>query len=97
MGIKVIAKVKDNVAEVKLLIKHPMQMANAKTNKTAKYINELLVKHGGKTVYTMYPSVGISENPFIKFMFKGAKEGDKIDVSWKDNTGETEQGEFELK
>jgi sulfur-oxidizing protein SoxZ len=97
MGIKVIAKVKDNVAEVKLLIKHPMQIANAKTNKTAKYINELLVKHGGKTVYTMYPSVGISENPFIKFMFKGAKEGDKIEVSWKDNTGETEQGEFELK
>jgi sulfur-oxidizing protein SoxZ len=97
MGIKTIAKVKNGEAEVKLLIKHPMRMTNEKKGIKPKFIQELTVTYKGKTVYTMYPSMGISENPFIKFSFKGAQKDDSIEVYWKDNEGAEEKGEFKLK
>jgi sulfur-oxidizing protein SoxZ len=31
---------------------------------------------------------GGAKNPFLQFTLKGAKAGDKIAVSWKDNRGE---------
>lgn len=104
MGIKAIAKVKGDVAEVKLLIKHPMEsgrkMVDGKMTydpKKAKYINSLTITHDGKVVYNMESSSAISKNPFIKFEFKGAKKGDEITVDWKDNTGATEKESFKLK
>ena len=97
MGIKAIAKAKDNVATVKLLVKHPMQMENKEKNQKPEFIEQLTVKHDGNTVYSMYPSMGVSKNPYIKFMFKGAKSGDTITVSWKDNTGKSETKDFKLR
>lgn len=96
MGIKSIAKVKGDVATVKLLVKHNMETGIGGKN-PAKYINHLTVKHGDKLVYDMYPTGAISKNPYIKFAFKGAKAGDKITIEWMDNTGETEKVEEELK
>ncbi len=97
MGIKAIAKAKNDVATVKLLVKHPMQMENKEKNQKPKFIEQLTVTHGGKTVYSMYPSMGVSKNPYIKFMLKGAKSGDTITVMWKDNTGESETKDFKLR
>lgn len=98
MGIKVIAKVKDDVATVKLLVKHPMDPGSvAGSKKPEKFINHLTVKYGDKLVYDMYPTGSVSKNPYIKFAFKGAKKGDNILVEWVDNTGETEKQEAPLK
>jgi sulfur-oxidizing protein SoxZ len=35
----------------------------------------------------------ISKNPYLQFAVKGAKAGDKIAVSWKDNHGDTRTDE----
>jgi sulfur-oxidizing protein SoxZ len=35
----------------------------------------------------------VSKNPFLQFSVKGAKAGDKIAVTWKDNKGETRTDE----
>jgi len=98
MGIKAIAKVKNDIATVKLLVKHPMASGKIAGGKgEAKYINHLSVKHGGRVVFDMYPTSAISKNPYIKFAFKGAKKGDMITVEWKDNTGATEKKDVKLK
>ncbi len=98
MGIKAIAKVKKDIATVKLLVKHPMASGKIGGGKgDAKYINHLTVKYGGRVVYDMYPTSAISKNPYIKFAFKGAKKGDKITVEWKDNTGASEKKDIKLK
>jgi sulfur-oxidizing protein SoxZ len=35
----------------------------------------------------------VSKNPFLQFTVKGAKAGDKISVTWKDNKGESRTDE----
>ena len=98
MGIKAIAKAKQDIAIVKLLVKHPMASGKIGGGKgDPKYINHLTVKHGGRLVYDMYPTSAVSKNPYIKFAFKGAKKGDTITVEWKDNTGATEKKDIKLK
>ncbi len=98
MGIKAIAKVKKDIATVKLLVKHPMASGKIGGGKgDPKFINHLTVKYGGRVVYDMYPTSAISKNPYIKFAFKGAKKGDKITVEWKDNTGASEKKDIKLK
>lgn len=104
-SIKALTKLKGDEAEVKLLIKHPMDSGRViKDGKMEhnpekeKYITELKVIHNGShVVFEMIPTAAISKDPFIKFDFKGAKAGDKITVEWKDNKGETDKAEFELK
>ncbi len=36
---------------------------------------------------------GVAKNPFLQFVVKGAKAGDKISVTWKDNKGDTRTDE----
>jgi len=102
-SIKAIVKEKKGVAEVKLLLKHPMdsgrKMVDGKMThdpKKEKYINELTVTHNGKVVYKMNPTSAISKDPFVKFSFN-AKKGDNITVEWKDNQGGGEKDEFPVK
>ena len=98
MGIKAIAKVKNDVATIKLLIKHPMEPgAIAGGKKPTKYIKYLTVKHGKKMVFEMYPTSAVSKNPYIKFAFMGAKKGEMITVEWFDNTGASEKKDIKLK
>ncbi len=103
-SIKALTKVKGDEAEVKLLIKHPMDSGRGmKDGKMVhdvakeKFISELKVTHNGNVVFEMMPTAAIAKDPFIKFDFKGAKAGDKITVEWKDNKGEADKGEFDLK
>jgi len=98
MGIKAIAKVKNGVADVKLLVKHPMASGTISGGKGApKYINHLTAKLGSRLVYDMYPTSAISKNPYIRFGFKGAKKGDVITVEWKDNTGASDKKDIKLR
>lgn len=36
---------------------------------------------------------GVAKNPFLQFNVKGAKAGDKVSVTWKDNKGDTRTDE----
>jgi len=35
----------------------------------------------------------VAKNPYLQFSVKGAKAGDKIAISWKDNRGDTRRDE----
>ena len=93
--IKIRAKVKDGITTVKSLITHPMETGLRKNKKTgevipAHFIQEVTVKHNGKVVLDCEWGGSISKNPYLAFKFKGGKKGDAIELSWKDNTGQSD-------
>ena len=82
-----------DVADVKVLMNHPMETGQRKDAKTgqlvpAHYITEVTATVGGNTVMKAGLSGGISKNPYLGFKVKGAKAGDKVVVNWVDNKGD---------
>ncbi len=93
--IKIRAKAKDGITTVKSLITHPMETGFRKNKKTGKlipahFIQEVVCKHNGKEVINCEWGASISKNPYLAFKFKGGKKGDTIELSWKDNTGQSD-------
>ena len=94
------AQVKDGLTDVRVLMSHPMETGLRKDTAgkiiPALYINEVKATSGGKTVLTAKWGQAISQNPYLQFRFKGAKAGDKVVVSWTDNTGDTRTDEVAI-
>lgn len=82
---------------VRVRMAHEMESGQRKdaSGKTvpAWFIQEVMVTHNGKLVLTADWGTAVSKNPFMQFAVKGAKVGDKIAVSWKDNRGATRTDE----
>lgn len=82
---------------VRVLMGHEMETGQRKdaAGKTipAWFIQEVTASLNGKPVLTADWGPSVSKNPFLQFVVKGAKAGDKISVSWKDNRGETRTDE----
>ncbi|HIM93407.1 MAG TPA: thiosulfate oxidation carrier complex protein SoxZ [Campylobacterales bacterium] len=89
---KVKAKLKGDVVNVKVLAKHvnagPEEAEKKKID--ANFITSVVAKCNDKVVYEMSGSGFVSKNPLYKFKFKGAKAGDKVEVTWTDLKGKTE-------
>jgi sulfur-oxidizing protein SoxZ len=101
-SMKVKAKDKDGIVEVKALIKHPMETGQRKDKKTGKpipahFVQQITVEQGGKTRVSADWSGGVSKNPLIFVKFKGGAKGDMIKVSWTDNQGGSDSAEAEIK
>lgn len=93
--IKIRAKAKDGVTEVKALINHPMETGLRKDKKTgevipAHFIQEVVCTWKDKPVMTALWSGGVSTNPYIAFKFSGAAAGDQLTMKWTDNKGESD-------
>ena len=91
------AQVAGDKATVRVLMSHDMETGQRKdaAGKTipAWYIQDVVAQHNGKTVMTAQWGPAVSKNPFLQFNVKGAKAGDKIGVTWKDNRGDTRTDE----
>jgi len=84
-------------ATVRVLMSHEMESgqrrdANGKLV-PAWHIAEVTAEHNGKVVMTAEWGPAVSKNPYLQFYVKGAKAGDKIAISWKDNRGDTRRDE----
>jgi sulfur-oxidizing protein SoxZ len=95
---KIRAEMKGDVAEIRVLMNHPMETGQRKDAKTgqvvpAHFIQSISASIGGKTVFAAQTSTSVSRNPVFGFKVKGAKSGDKVVVTWKDNRGETRTDE----
>ncbi len=91
-SIKIRTKRKDGYTQIRTLIAHPMDTGRNRNEETGKlipafYIQELTVKHLGKTVASSVMGPSISRNPYFAFQLKGGESGDEISVSWLDNKG----------
>jgi sulfur-oxidizing protein SoxZ len=82
---------------VRVLMAHEMEGGQRKDASgnivPAWFIQDVTATHNGKTVLTAEWGPAVSKNPFLQFVVKGAKAGDKIGVSWKDNRGDTRSDE----
>ncbi|TXI23209.1 MAG: thiosulfate oxidation carrier complex protein SoxZ [Roseateles sp.] len=82
---------------VRVLMSHEMETGLRKdaAGKTipAWFIQEVTAQLNGKPVLTAEWGPSVSKNPFLQFIVKGAKAGDKIAITWRDNRGETRTDE----
>lgn len=79
--------------DVRVLMTHPMETGLRKDADgkvvPLHFIQNLTVKVNGKTVIDAQISQAVSRNPVFSFRLKGGAAGDKIEVSWLDNRGES--------
>ena len=99
--IRMRGKSKGGVAEVKALIKHPMESGvrmNKKTGKPypAKYIDMVEVSVNGTAAINSQWSGAVSANPYMAVKVN-ANKGDEVKVTLKDNTGETGEETIKIK
>lgn len=87
-----------DVADVKVLMNHPMETGTRKDAKTgqmvpAHFISEVTATVNGANVLTAALGPAVSRNPYLGFKVKGPKAGDKVVVSWVDNKGDKNSAE----
>lgn len=91
------AQAQNGNALVRVLMSHEMETGQRKDSSgkviPAWHITDVTVALNGKTVMTAEWGPAVSKNPFLQFTVKGAKAGDKIAVTWKDNKGESRTDE----
>jgi sulfur-oxidizing protein SoxZ len=84
-------------AVVRVLMSHEMETGQRKDSagKTipAWHISNVTATHNGKPVMSAEWGPAVAKNPFLQFTIKGAKAGDKVAVTWKDNRGESRTDE----
>ncbi len=88
------------VTTVRVLMSHPMESGLRKdaagNTVAAHFITEVVATHNGKSVLQALWSGAVSQNPFLSFKFKGAAKGEKVQVKWTDNKGETRTDEVAI-
>ena len=95
-SIKISAKLKGNIADVKSLMLHPMETGARKDPDTGNvipthHITQLIFSNNGKEIMVANFSTAVSKNPFFGFSFEGAKTGDTLKTKWVDNKGGTDE------
>ena len=91
------AQVQGNGAVVRVLMSHEMETGQRKDASgkviPAWHINEVTASLNGKQVLAAEWGPAVAKNPFLQFTIKGAKAGDKVAITWKDNHGDTRTDE----
>ena len=90
---KIRATAKDGIADIRVLMSHPMETGQRKDAAgkivPLHFIQNVTVKLNGRTVVEGQISQAVSRNPVFSFRVKGGKAGDKVEISWLDNMGES--------
>lgn len=96
--IKIRAQIQGDVTEVRILMQHPMETGQRKDDKgqtlPAQFIQSFTVSLNGKPIIDGQLNTSISRNPLFSFKVHGVKGGDKLAVTWADNTGDKRQDEI---
>ncbi|HSI94979.1 MAG: thiosulfate oxidation carrier complex protein SoxZ [Methylophilaceae bacterium] len=91
------AKLNGDTVEVKVLIRHDMETGKRKDPSgkviPPHFIKTLIAKCKEKTVLDTVMGISVSKDPFLSFKFKGGALGDKVTVTWVDNTDDTRTDE----
>ncbi len=89
---KIRARMKNGMAEVKLLLQHPMETGNRTDPLTGlkvprHFIRTLDCEHNGTTVLDADWSWGMGRNPYLSFRIREARVGDRVRIHWSDDRG----------
>ncbi len=82
---------------VKVLMSHEMESGQRK-DEDGKIvpiwnIQDVFATLNGRVVMSSEWGGGVSKNPFLQFVLKGTKPGDKLSITWRDNKGDTRTDE----
>jgi sulfur-oxidizing protein SoxZ len=84
-------------ATIRVLMSHEMESGQRKDGNgkiiPAWHIQDVTATLNGKVVMTAEWGPAVAKNPFLQFTIKGAKAGDKVGITWKDNKGDTRSDE----
>ena len=99
--IRIRALMNGDVAQVKALIRHPMETGRRKDEQgnsiPAHFITEVEATVGDRTLMTARWGAAVSQNPFLGFRVEGVQPGDELLIRYVDNQGETGQGSATIK
>ena len=94
---KMRATAQNGVTEIRVLMAHPMETGQRKGPDgklvPMHFIQNVTVRLNGKTVVEGQISQAVSRNPVFSFRVKGGNKGDKVEVSWVDNKGDSNKTE----
>jgi sulfur-oxidizing protein SoxZ len=86
----------DGMVDVKVLMSHEMETGQRKDGSgkviPAHFIQNVTATCQGRTVLSAQWGPAVAKNPFLHFRCKGAK-GDKVQVKWVDNKGDSRTDE----
>jgi sulfur-oxidizing protein SoxZ len=101
---RVKAKLKKGVINVKMMAKHDMTTYNQAEKKTGNKDNANFITHingviNGEEVIDMSTSQFLSKNPIFKFKINGEtfKKGDKLEMTWVDRKGKSKTKKAKIK
>jgi len=98
---KIRATLQGDVADVRVLMAHPMETGQRKDAAgklvPLHFIQTITAQLNGKTVFAADMSQAVSRNPVFAFKVKGAKAGDKLSITWQDNTGDKRTDELVIR
>ena len=99
---KIKAKVKGDLVAAKVQMKHDMTTYDQAAKKTgnkddANFITRITASVNGKIVYEVSTSQFLAKNPILKFKFRGAVKGDKLEMTWVDRKGNTNTDSTKVK
>ena len=99
-SIKLRAKLKNNITEIKAIIIHPMHTGRAKDDLgniiPAHFIQLVDLMVNGQPAFQLQWGTGIAKNPYLTCFVDNAKVGDMVNLIWHDNLGKTGSGEIEV-
>jgi sulfur-oxidizing protein SoxZ len=82
---------------VRILMNHEMESGHRKDGSgkivPSWFIQEVTIALNGKVVLDADFGPSVSKNPYLLFVIKGGKAGDKLSLSWKDSRGQTRTDE----
>lgn len=90
---KIRAQMKGDIADIRILIKHPNETGLRKDPESGKpipahYIQSMTLDVAGRRVVEGRTNITLSSNPVLAFKVRNAKAGDSVAVSWVDNFGD---------
>ena len=101
-SIKIRVKRIEEVTRVRMLIAHPMETGRnldkaTKTVIPAHFIQNVVVTHNDRIIANCLLGTGVSKDPYFSFHIKGGNSGDRINISWFDNLGQSDSAETIIK
>ena len=93
-SIKLRTKVVDGRAEIRMLLRHPMDVGRKLKNGEVippHFISELTCRYDQQIVMQAHWGAGISKNPYVAFTINSVQKGGQLSVEWLDNQGNTDR------
>ena len=91
-AMRIRAQAQGDKATVRVLMAHAMESGQRKDEAgntvAAWHIQHVSATLNGQTVLSAQWGPSVAKNPFLQFVVRGAKAGDRIELEWVDNHGE---------